>query len=136
MDRELVETLVRFVPRAVVDQVRARVDVDRPVGEAFRSATLFADISGFTALTERFSARGAVGVEELTHLLNDYFGRLVGCIHARGGDVVRFAGDALLAIWRVGADEERDVCWHAARCAQEIQEALRGYQIPGEQASS
>ena len=131
----LVETLVRFVPRTVIDQVRARSHPDQPVGEAFRCATLFADISGFTALTERFAAQGAAGVEELTRVLNDYFGRLVGRIHARGGDVVKFAGDALLAIWRVAADEERDVCWQAARCAGEIQEALRGYQIAGETSS-
>ncbi len=132
----LIETLVRFVPRIVIDQLRVRTQPDQPVGEAFRCATLFADISGFTALTERFAAQGASGTEELTRVLNDYFGRLVGRIHARGGDVVKFAGDALLAIWRMSDADAHDAwCWQAARCAQEIQESLRGYQIAGEVSS-
>ena len=65
------------------------------------SAVLFADISGFTALSERLAAKGADGVEELTQILNAYFGRLIEVIVDHGGDVVKFAGDALLAFWPV-----------------------------------
>ena len=57
-------------------------------------AILFADISGFTPLTERMANRGRSGAEDLTRILNDYFGRLIGIIQAHGGDVTKFAGDA------------------------------------------
>ena len=39
-----------------------------------------------------------------THL-NTYFGKLITCIHEYGGDIVAFAGDALIAMWVV---EEKD----------------------------
>jgi hypothetical protein len=42
-----------------------------PDGEQFAAAALFADISGFTALTERLVQTGPAGIEELTDLLND-----------------------------------------------------------------
>lgn len=38
-------------------------------------------------------------MEKLTYYLNDYFGQLIRLIHSHGGDVVKFAGDALLAVW-------------------------------------
>lgn len=41
-----------------------------PKGEQLAAAVLFADISGFTALTERLVRTGPSGVEELTELLN------------------------------------------------------------------
>jgi class 3 adenylate cyclase len=65
--------------------------------EAATAGVLFADISGFTALSERLAERGPEGVEELTPVLNGYFGQLIDLISAHGGDMVKFAGDALLA---------------------------------------
>jgi class 3 adenylate cyclase len=59
-------------------------------------------ISGFTALSERLAERGPEGVEELTQVLNAYFGQLIDLITAHGGDVVKFSGDALLAFWPQG----------------------------------
>ena len=44
-------------------------------------------------------------IEELTQVLNDYFGRLIDLITAHGGDVAKFAGDALLAFWRAAGPE-------------------------------
>lgn len=62
---------------------------------------LLADISGFTRLSERLAASGPTGTEELTRLLNAYFGPVIDLITRHGGDVVKFAGDALLAVWPV-----------------------------------
>jgi class 3 adenylate cyclase len=70
-----------------------------PEGEQLTAAVLFADISGFTALTERLAGTGPSGVEELTELLNGCFGDLVQLVADHGGDVVKYAGDALLALW-------------------------------------
>jgi class 3 adenylate cyclase len=42
---------------------------------------------------------GSRGVEQLTAHLNEYFVRMIDLIHNHGGDIVKFAGDALLAIW-------------------------------------
>jgi class 3 adenylate cyclase len=57
---------------------------------------LFVDVAGFTALTESLASRGAAGAEDLTALLNAYFGQIIDAIVDRGGDIVKFAGDARL----------------------------------------
>ncbi len=125
--------LARFVPASVLE--RALSD-HRPLTEAthsrFPAAVLFADISGFTRLSERLAGRGAHGVEDLTRILNSYFGRLIEIIHTHGGDVAKFAGDALLAVWRAGDEAALASCVHAAaNCALAARTALRGFALDG-----
>ncbi|MBI1886032.1 MAG: tetratricopeptide repeat protein [Chloroflexi bacterium] len=57
---------------------------------------VFVDIAGFTALSERLARRGKVGAEEVTHVLNACFSRLLDVARADGGDLIKFGGDALL----------------------------------------
>jgi class 3 adenylate cyclase/tetratricopeptide (TPR) repeat protein len=117
--------LASYVPALVV---RRFADRHEPLGEAeserFVAAVLFADISGFTALTERLAGTGPSGVEELTELLNDCFGLLVELVGEHGGEVVKFAGDALLAIWPTDGDTAGVTAW-AARCALAMQQSLQ-----------
>lgn len=54
---------------------------------------LFVDISGFTNLCTR------VCIDALQFHINEYFGALIECVHIWGGDVLRFAGDAILCAW-------------------------------------
>ncbi|MEP6896496.1 MAG: adenylate/guanylate cyclase domain-containing protein, partial [Chloroflexota bacterium] len=126
-----VDLLASFVPRLI--QKRA-LENSAPIETAFSdelyAVVLFADISGFTALTEKLAQRGPVGVETLAHILNDYFGQLIDIVHKHGGDVVKFAGDALLVIWplastsgtadSVATEAQRQLTLRAAECALEI----------------
>src|SRR5262249_7060978 len=90
-----------------------------PLADRFAGAVLMADISGFTALTESLARRGDVGAEDLTRCLNVYFGRLIDLIYEHGGDVVKFAGDALLAIWPAGGTPgTTDIATSACRAVQ------------------
>lgn len=73
-----------------------------PQIDRFYATVLFADISGFTPLTERMAAKGREGVEKLTYYLNQFFGELVSIVHKYGGDIVKFAGDAVLVRVDVG----------------------------------
>ncbi len=50
---------------------------------------MFADVSGFTALTEKLASTGLEGVEKLTTELNSYFDKLIGIINRHGGDIVK-----------------------------------------------
>jgi len=70
----------------------------RRVGR-LRAASLFADISGFTALTEVLTGHGREGAELLAAALRSYFDPVVGEIDACGGFVSTFAGDALTALF-------------------------------------
>ena len=63
---------------------------------------LFLDISGFTALCEKYSMAGKTGTDQLTKTLNGYMNALVSEILSYDGDILKFAGDAILSIWQVG----------------------------------
>ncbi len=58
------------------------------------------DISGFTALAERLSAKGKAGAEELVQRISVVFDRLIEVAERHGGDVLKFRGDALLLFFR------------------------------------
>jgi class 3 adenylate cyclase/tetratricopeptide (TPR) repeat protein len=118
--------LASYVPALVVRRFADRHEpLDEAESERFVAAVLFADISGFTVLTERLARTGPGGVEALTELLNDCFGELVELVGEHGGEVVKFAGDALLAIWPANGDNSRVTAW-AAQCALAMQQSLRG----------
>jgi class 3 adenylate cyclase/tetratricopeptide (TPR) repeat protein len=56
---------------------------------------LFADVAGFTPLTEGLARIGKEGAEELVRILNAFFEAMIGIAHEEGGDVLRFGGDAM-----------------------------------------
>jgi class 3 adenylate cyclase/tetratricopeptide (TPR) repeat protein len=118
----------RLARRLVEEPERAGLPhADRMVG-----ALILADISGFTAITERLAERGPGGAEELRGLLDGAFQPLLELIAGNGGDVLKFAGDALLACWPSpgGELDGRGLAAAtaaAAGCAQAMQAALQGY---------
>ena len=56
---------------------------------------LFADTSGFTALTRALAKQGKIGFEILTDLLNSLFKSLEQVITLHDGDILKFSGDAV-----------------------------------------
>src|SRR5215472_9961305 len=103
----VLDTIASYLPALVVRRLVADpTPIPLPACEEQPAAVLFTDISGFTPLTERLAARGAAGAEQLTGLLNTYFGRLIDIVTAHGGDVVKFAGDALLAVWQSDTSDQ------------------------------
>jgi len=68
---------------------------------------LFADISGFTRLSERLAARGRVGAEEVVSLVEDVLTAIIAELDDRDGDVLVFAGDALVALFEGHDGPER-----------------------------
>jgi class 3 adenylate cyclase len=59
---------------------------------------LFADISGFSALTERLASEGS-SPDKIGEILSGALGSVVDAVTEFGGDVMTFAGDAVLASW-------------------------------------
>jgi class 3 adenylate cyclase len=131
---DLIKTLVSYVPSLITNRLATNpTTIAEPISERFPAAVLFADISGFTALTEHLAEQGPAGAEVLTRELNIYFGQLIEIITTHGGDVIKFAGDALTAIWPISADAAGLplVTQQAAACALAIQSALRDHQTTG-----
>jgi class 3 adenylate cyclase/tetratricopeptide (TPR) repeat protein len=113
-----------YLPRFVLRGL-ARGSVDAGFlsrnAEYMTGAVLFSDISGFTALAERLSLHGPAGAEELSELLNEYFGRLITQITDHGGDVLKLAGDSVLALWPAADEPLTAAALRAAQCALSLQ---------------
>lgn len=98
------------------------------------TAGLFADISGFTPLCEALRGDN----EGLARALNTYVALLGRVVAAEGGDVVAFAGDALIAVWPPGDGDSggdhgglRDRVARAGQCALQLQAHLHRAHLDG-----
>jgi class 3 adenylate cyclase len=76
----------------------------RNVGDTIQAALLFADLRGFTALSESHPP------SEVIAALDAWFDRIAGAVHAFGGEVLKFIGDGVLAIFPVIGQEPRAAC--------------------------
>src|SRR5204863_8948800 len=75
--------------------------LSRGTGETIRAALLYADLRGFTVLSEATEPAAMIAT------LNAWFDRVAGAVHAFGGEVLKFVGDGMLAIFPVtGAPAE------------------------------
>lgn len=85
---------------------------------------LFLDVSGFTSLTEQYSNDAHLGIDQLTRTLNSYFDKLVYEILIHDGDIYKFAGDAILALWI----ENENASEKALKCALNLQQKCGAYE--------
>ncbi len=136
MGKERIRELAAFAPAPVVHALYQRViagdPLDVPIhphADRLVAAILFADISGFTALTEALTRHSSNGAEELTRLLNLYFTRMILQVESYGGLVIRLSGDAILALFRT--DEQTSLAeamLRAMYAAVDMQAAMVDFQ--------
>lgn len=87
---------------------------------------MFADVSGFTKLSEHLANSGPGGAEKLAFYLNRYLEQITAKVRKEGGDVFKFAGDAMIIIWLPDEDysyfnakkREQSRCEMIARAVQ------------------
>jgi adenylate cyclase len=91
--------------------------IQRGSGETIRAVIWLCDLRGFTNLSE------ALPRDALIDLLNSYFGPMCDAVAAADGEVLKFIGDAMLAIFAVGQNPA-DVCVRALAAAERAQAAL------------
>ncbi len=96
--------------------------------QRFPAVVLFADVSGFTAISEALGASGRAGTEELTQVLNDYFGPMIALIRSYGGMIGRFGGDAMTVLFPYTPATHRKVARTAIQCALDMQRRMVAYQ--------
>ena len=110
------ESLLAYIP---MDRRHAMARGETLPDRTYGSA-LFADISGFTPLTEALVRELGPqrGAEELTGFLNRVYDALIEELHRWGGSAIAFAGDAVTC-WFAGDNGVR-----AAASAMAMQEAM------------
>jgi len=129
-ERALLRSVSAYVPGLVVRQVIADPYCS-PAGreERMNAALLFADVSGFTAMSESLARLGKEGAEELTRVLNAYFTTMIDLVQSYGGQVIKFGGDAITCafIHNPGFSEKTGVLssvLRACACALAMQEKV------------
>ncbi len=90
-------------------------------GQVAEATVLFADIRGFTTMTER------LGPEAVIALLNRYFEAMSAAIIAQGGMVNKFGGDSLLAVFGTPVNPAEDHATRAIAAARSMLTALETF---------
>ncbi|MGA7989200.1 MAG: adenylate/guanylate cyclase domain-containing protein [Candidatus Dormiibacterota bacterium] len=98
----------------------------RPAAERRHVSVLFADLVGFTPLSDQRDA------EDVRELLSGYFSTARTIIGRYGGTVEKFIGDAVMAVWGVESVQENDA-ERAVRAALELVDAVAVF---GDQAGA
>jgi len=88
-------------------------DIQRGSLDTIRAVIWYFDLQAFTKLSETTPG------DQMVAMLNDYFGAVVGAVEAYGGDVLKFMGDGLLAIFKF-ADDDSAGCSRAIAAADEL----------------
>jgi adenylate cyclase len=89
--------------------------VDRGAAERIDAAIWFADLRGFTLLSEQSP------IPEVLDHLNAWFGTIGEVLEAHGGEVLKFMGDAVLAIFPTSVGQDRATsCRNALKAAEEF----------------
>ena len=108
----------QYVPPAVVSRLIAQPELMRLGGEAREVTLMFTDLANFTTLSEQLSA------EQTVEVLTGYFNAMTPIVHATGGTVDKFIGDAVMAFWGAPLDDAQHA-EHAVAAAVAMQQAMQ-----------
>jgi adenylate cyclase len=94
--------------------------------DSMHAAIWLSDLRGFTALSDRLPA------ETVVDILNRYFDCQVAAIRANGGEVLKFMGDGLLAVFPVAPQEHdvHQVCSRVLEAARESRASVEALHYP------
>lgn len=105
-ERDITEQIKRFVPMEAVsgllDMIKNNPSSTWNVQEASRSTVLFADIVGFTSLTEKSSPL------EVARILRVFFDKATSIVLANGGSINKFLGDGFMAVFGTPVSHDND----------------------------
>jgi adenylate cyclase len=98
--------------------------IRRGHNETMHAAIWLSDLRAFTALSDRLPA------ETVVDILNHYFDCQVAAIRSRGGEILKFMGDGLLAVFPIGEDDVGAVCAQVLEAARESRARVDALHYP------
>ena len=111
-----IESLLnKFLAKDVANKLINQIDTVELAGEQVVATVLFADIVGFTSISEKISP------EEVRKLLNEYYGYFNACARFYFGSVDKFIGDCVMVVFGAPKEDEKHQ-FHAVACALLMQE--------------
>jgi adenylate cyclase len=132
VERHIAQRIAENAVNAYLGDVAGRKvlsgSIKRGNGEAIHAVIWVSDLRGFTTLSDHLS--GA----DMIVLLNAYFETLAGAVLAHGGEVLKFMGDGLLAVFPIGMETGIQAAARAALAAAQLAmrnlDALNGGALP------
>ena len=89
-----------FLGKRVIEYITSEKRIAAHSGEMKPVTVLFSDIQGFTAFSEKFSP------EDIIETLNDYLNGMATVIENNGGEIDKFIGDAIMAVFPAQPDKK------------------------------
>jgi len=101
--------LGRTIGRHILDG-----EIIRGQGRRLRAALMAVDLRGFTNLADRMPG------DELIQLLDDYFDAVAAAVHGQRGEILKFVGDGVLAIFEPDGRSEQEAVRDALAAGHEL----------------
>jgi class 3 adenylate cyclase len=118
-EKKRMESVRRYLPPALVDQVRDIDAAQRPQRRVM--SVLFADVRGFSTYSENLDP------EELIQVINGYFTQAVDAISHHEGLTDKFMGDAVMALYNTPLNPQERHAERAIRTAWQIRQSMEAY---------
>ena len=115
--------VITYLGRDAAERI-LRGEIERGQVKTVRKVLWFSDLTGFTRIADTLPQA------QLLDLLNAYADGLVGVVHDHGGEVLKFMGDGILAVF----DGESDACARALDAAQAARAAIARLNLEREAA--
>lgn len=128
-DGEQLSSTDRLFNQRSIAQLLGKSTKPLPLFRRGQSALLFIDISGFTNLSTMLD------VDSFSNCINTYFQKVIDQVASYGGDILKFAGDAIFCEWRESSHEScqtlEQCVLQAASCAIDIVALCSDYNLIG-----
>jgi class 3 adenylate cyclase/tetratricopeptide (TPR) repeat protein len=115
-------SILPYVPHHIAQELMSDPTAARVDGKAVEGTLLFADVAGFTPMSESLAQIGKEGAEELTLVMTACFTRIVNVVADYEGIPLKFGGDSVLTLFLGPRHPQR-----AVRCGLVVQHAMRSF---------
>jgi adenylate cyclase len=113
----IIDIFGRYVSKSVADELLAHREKIELKGETKKVAVLFADIRGFTSLSEKMTP------QQVVSMLNKYLGEMTDSVFKYGGTLDKYIGDNAMAVFNAPLDLE-DYAFKAVQAAYDMQKKV------------
>ena len=118
----MLASILPYVPHHIAQDLMSDPTAAHVDGKAVLGTLLFADVAGFTPMSESLAQMGKEGAEELTLVMTACFTRIVNVVADYEGIPLKFGGDSLLTLFLGPRHPQR-----AVRCGLVVQHAMRSF---------
>lgn len=116
------DAMGKYISQDIMENVVSNIDNVKLGGKKANVTVLFADIRGFTSMSEKMEP------EEISVILNEYFTAIEPIISKHNGVINKFIGDAVMAIFGEPI-QDPDHAVNAIRCANDMLKKVKELQV-------